>query len=113
MVEQNLQLDTIFLSLADPTRRDILRRLIGGEIVSISEIAQKYTVTFAAVSKHLKVLEKANLIKKRRQGLVQTVSICPDTLLEVNKYMEQYARLWGDRFDRLDELLFESRAHET
>jgi DNA-binding transcriptional ArsR family regulator len=105
MVEQNILLDNIFLSLADPTRRDILSRLIDGEIVSIGEIAEKYKLTFAAISKHLKVLENAKLITKRRQGLVQVVAICPETLTEVNKYMEQYAKLWNERFDRLDDLL--------
>lgn len=108
MVEQNIQLDSIFLSLADPTRRDILSRLVGGEIVSIGEIAERYALTFAAISKHLKVLENARLIKKRRQGLVRVVSICPETLQEVNTYMEQYAQLWSDRFDRLDDVLTKS-----
>ena len=113
MVEYNISLDNVFLSLADATRRDILRRLVDGEIVSIGEIAQKYKLTFAAVSKHLKVLEKAKLIEKRRRGLVQVVSICPDTLEEVHSYMEQYAKLWSDRFDRLDELLAEDDARSA
>jgi DNA-binding transcriptional ArsR family regulator len=69
MVEYTLSLDSIFSSLADPTRRDILRRLITQEL-SISELAKPYDITFAAVSKHLKVLERAQLIIKRGHGIL-------------------------------------------
>jgi DNA-binding transcriptional ArsR family regulator len=85
MVEYTLSLDSIFSSLADPTRRDILRRLINQEL-TISEIAKPYDLTFAAVSKHLKVLEKAQLIIKRRRGKEQMVQVSPLALKDAADY---------------------------
>jgi DNA-binding transcriptional ArsR family regulator len=104
MVEQTLSLDSIFSSLSDPTRRDMLRRLIK-ESLSISELAQPYNLTFAAISKHLKVLERANLIAKQRRGKEQMVSVVPQTIKEADDYLEAYRQLWEERFDRLDALL--------
>jgi DNA-binding transcriptional ArsR family regulator len=106
MVEYTLSLDSIFSSLADPTRRDILRRLINQEL-TISEIAKPYDLTFAAVSKHLKVLEKAQLIIKRRRGKEQMVQVSPLALKDAADYLEKYRQLWGERFQSLDKLLKE------
>jgi DNA-binding transcriptional ArsR family regulator len=106
MVEYNATyLDNIFLSLADPTRRDILSRLTKGEVLSIGEIADHYNLTFAAISKHLKVLEKARLVAKDRKGLKQMVRICPETLHDADTYLKQYEALWKQRFDRLEQLI--------
>jgi DNA-binding transcriptional ArsR family regulator len=104
MVECTLSLDSVFSSLSDPTRRDILKRVSGREL-SVGEIAQHYSLTFAAVSKHLKVLERANLIAKKRRGKEQMVSVVPQTLKEADEYLESYRQLWEERFDRLDALL--------
>jgi DNA-binding transcriptional ArsR family regulator len=104
MVEYTLSLDNIFSSLSDPTRRDILRRVARQEM-SIGEIARYYDLTFAAVSKHLKVLERARLIIKQRRGKEQMVTVVPQTLKDADEYLEQYRRLWEERFDRLDALL--------
>jgi DNA-binding transcriptional ArsR family regulator len=104
MVEYTLSLDSIFSSLADPTRRDILRRLIHDEL-TISEIAKPYALTFAAISKHLKVLEKAQLIIKRRRGKEQMVSVAPQALNDAADYLENYRLLWDERFQSLDKLL--------
>jgi DNA-binding transcriptional ArsR family regulator len=104
MVEYTLPLDSIFSSLADPTRRDILRRLIHGEL-TISEIAKPYDLSFAAISKHLKVLEKAQLIIKRRRGKEQMVSVAPQALNDAADYLENYRLLWDERFQSLDKLL--------
>jgi DNA-binding transcriptional ArsR family regulator len=104
MVEQTLSLNSIFSSLSDPTRRDMLRRLIK-ESLSIGELAKPYDLTFAAVSKHLKVLERAHLITKDRRGKEQMVSVVPHALKEVDDYLEAYRALWEERFDRLDALL--------
>lgn len=98
-------LDNIFISLADPTRRDILSRLMKGEILSVGEIAQHYGLTFAAISKHLKVLERAQLISKDKQGLKQMVQLRPETMHEASKYLEQYEQLWQDRFSRLENFI--------
>ncbi|HUY85050.1 MAG TPA: metalloregulator ArsR/SmtB family transcription factor [Candidatus Dormibacteraeota bacterium] len=99
-----MSLDSIFSSLADPTRRDILRRVSSQEL-SVGEIAQPYDLTFAAVSKHLKVLEKAKLIIKKRRGKEQMVSIAPQALKGVDDYLEFYRQLWESRFDSLENYL--------
>jgi DNA-binding transcriptional ArsR family regulator len=106
MVEYSLSLDSIFSSLADPTRRDILKRLITQEL-TISEIAQPYNLTFAAISKHLKVLERAELIIKKRRGKEQMVSVAPLALKDAADYLESYRLLWDERFQSLDKLLKE------
>jgi len=104
MVEYTLSLDTIFSSLADPIRRDILNRVRYGEL-NVSEIASPYPISLAAISKHLKILERAQLITKRKQGKEQLVTISPAALKQADDYIEQYASLWNDRFDRLETLL--------
>ncbi|HEX6416667.1 MAG TPA: metalloregulator ArsR/SmtB family transcription factor [Candidatus Saccharimonadales bacterium] len=104
MVEYTLSLDNIFSSLADPIRRDILNRVRYGEL-NISEIAAPYSVSLAAISKHLKILERAQLITKRKRGKEQLVTISPAALKQADDYIEQYAVLWNDRFDRLETLL--------
>lgn len=104
MVEYALSLDSVFSSLADPTRRDILRRVSNQEL-SVGEIAQPYNLTFAAISKHLKVLEKAKLIIKRRRGKEQMVRIAPQALKEADDYLEFYRQLWESRFDSLEDYL--------
>jgi DNA-binding transcriptional ArsR family regulator len=106
MVEQTLYLDNIFQSLADPTRRDILRR-VAIEELSISQIAKSYDLTFAAISKHLKVLERACLITKRRRGKEQIIQVVPQALADADRYLEQYRALWEERYDRLEKLLKE------
>lgn len=101
----NLELDNIFASLSDPVRRDILQRLAVGVELSVSDIAKVYDMTLAAISKHLKVLEKAHLIVKRRQGKQQLVQISASKLEEANEYLEKYKHLWEERFERMDKLL--------
>jgi DNA-binding transcriptional ArsR family regulator len=104
MVEYSGTLDSIFGSLSDPTRRDILRRVAGNEL-SVGEIAANYNLTFAAVSKHLKVLEKAKLIIKRRKGKEQMVHLAPYAFHDANEYLDWYKQLWEQRFDSLDNYL--------
>jgi DNA-binding transcriptional ArsR family regulator len=106
MVEYTLSLDSVFSSLADPTRRDILRRLVK-EQLTVGEIARSYDITLAAVSRHLKVLEKAKLIIKRRRGKEQVVSVAPQALKGASDYLENYRLLWDERFQALDKLLEE------
>jgi DNA-binding transcriptional ArsR family regulator len=104
MVEYALQLDSIFTSLADPTRRDILARVAKAEL-SISELVADYNISFAAVSKHIKVMEHAKLIVKRREGKKQMVSLAPDALRSADEYLEQYRKMWQSRYDKLDTLI--------
>lgn len=107
MVEQNIYLDGLFGSLADPIRRDILRRLINAQY-TVSQIAEQYDISFAAVAKHLTVLEKATLIKKHRRGREQVVSIAPQAIKDANYYLKQYEVLWANRFSKLDGILKEN-----
>lgn len=103
-MEQALNLDNIFGSLADPTRRDILRRVAEADL-TVGEIAQGYSLSLAAVSKHLKILERAKLIIKRRQGKQQYVQIAPYAFRDATEYLEWYRGLWEQRLDALEELL--------
>ncbi|HEX8763088.1 MAG TPA: metalloregulator ArsR/SmtB family transcription factor [Candidatus Saccharimonadales bacterium] len=97
-------LDSIFHSLSDPIRRDILRRLTGHEL-SVGQLVQQYDVSFAAISKHLKVLEAARLIRKRREGRKQMIALDEAALKEADQYLEQYRQMWHGRYDKLDALL--------
>jgi len=104
MVEYTLQLDSVFHSLSDPIRRDILKRVAQCE-QSVSELVAQYEVSFAAISKHLKVLEKARLITKRKEGRKHMVAIAPTALREADEYLEQYRQMWESRYNKLDALL--------
>jgi DNA-binding transcriptional ArsR family regulator len=75
--------------------------------LTVGQIAAPYDLTFAAVSKHLKVLEKAKLIIKRRRGKERVVQLTPGALTAAADYLEQYRRLWEERFEALDQLLIE------
>lgn len=107
MVELTLDplgLDAIFGSLADPTRRDILRR-VAKEALSVGDIAKRYPMSLAAISKHLKILEKAKLILKRRKGKEQMIVLAPGTLKDAAAYLTAYEKLWNDRLDNLEKYL--------
>lgn len=106
MVESNVDLDLLFAALADTTRRDILSRV--AEVgMSIGEIADHYKLTYAAISKHIMVLERAKLVAKHRRGKEQVVTIVPNTLGIAQEHIARYAKMWGDRFDQLEEILRE------
>jgi len=113
MVEYNhiQNLDSIFHSLSDPTRRDILHRIAQGEH-SVSELVAQYDVSFAAISKHLKVLQKASLIRKRKEGKKYMITLAPNTLKSADEYLEQYRQMWQSRHDKLAILLEKERHHE-
>jgi len=106
MVEYKGKLDTIFGSLSDPTRRDIVKRLAHQEL-TVSEVAKPYArrMSLAAVSKHLQVLERSGVITKRRVGKQQIVALSPPALKDASKYLEQYKKLWEERLDRLEKFL--------
>lgn len=97
-------LDAVFHSLADPTRRDILRRLRPRQM-TVGQLAGHYDLTFAAISKHLQVLERARLVHKRRSGREQQVELSPGGLGRADTYLEQYRELWKGRLDRLETFL--------
>ena len=95
------QLSVIFGALADPTRRAILARLADGD-ATVTELAEPFTISLPAISRHLKVLERAGLISRSRSGqwLSSTLDAAP--LKEATDWMERYRRFWDDSFDRLD-----------
>jgi DNA-binding transcriptional ArsR family regulator len=96
--------DRLFHALADPTRRDILRAVLVRE-QSVSALAERYPMSFAAVQKHVAVLERAELIHKRRQGREQLVRGDIEVLLTVNRLLDEYAEIWRRRVERMDRLL--------
>ncbi len=105
MVEYSLSLDSLFYSLSDSTRRDMLRLLRIYDNMTISQIAIHYKMTFAGAAKHLSVLESAQLIRKRKKGRTQIVSLSPAAFKEMSSYLEGYRDMWEARFNRLDTLL--------
>jgi DNA-binding transcriptional ArsR family regulator len=99
-------LSTTLSALADPTRRAILARLAAGE-ASVKKLAEPFAMSLPAVSKHLKVLEHAGLITRTREAQWRPCRIAPAPLKDVASWLEQYRRLWEERFDRLDDYLKE------
>lgn len=100
------EVDRIFRALADATRRDILRRCLSGE-ASVSQLAAAYDMSFAAVQKHVAVLEGAGLVTKHPQGRERIVRGRPETLAQARDLLTRYEELWRSRIDRLDALLAE------
>ena len=101
MVKYWDSLDATFAALADPTRRKILARLGHGEL-SVTQLAKPFRMTQPAVSKHLKVLERAGLIVRGRQAQWRPAKLHAGPLKEAVHWMEQYRQYWEENFDRLD-----------
>jgi DNA-binding transcriptional ArsR family regulator len=99
-----LDVDQVFGALADATRRDIVRRAIGGE-EGVAELAAHYPVSFAAVQKHVAVLERAGLVTKERRGRRKVVHTNVERLLLARRLLDQYEELWRGRIDRMSELV--------
>ena len=102
-------MSTTFAALADPTRRAILARLPSGEC-SVTELAKPFDMSMPAVSKHLRVLERAGLIARRRDAQWRPCRIEAGPLKEVADWTEHYRHIWEERLDRLDEYLQEMKA---
>jgi DNA-binding transcriptional ArsR family regulator len=96
--------DLMFGALADATRRDIVRRAIGGE-EGVAELAEHYPMSFAAVQKHIAVLERAGLVTKRRIGRRKVVRTDVEGLRAARRLLDQYDELWRGRIDRMTELI--------
>lgn len=97
-------LSTTFAALADPTRRAILARLTSGE-TTVSDLAQPFNMSMPAISKHLKVLEKAGLIERSREAQYRPCRLQPEPLKDVDEWMNQYRKFWEESFNRLDDYL--------
>src|SRR5690349_20535135 len=98
------RLSATFAALADPTRRAILARLATGE-TSVTELAQPFTMTLPAITKHLKVLEHAGLISRGRQAQWRPCRLEAEPLKDIAEWVERYREFWEESFDRLDEYL--------
>ena len=104
-------LSSTFAALADPTRRAILARLISGE-TSVTELAEPFKMSLPAISKHLKVLERAGLIARGREAQWRPCRITAGPLRDVADWVAHYRRFWTESFDRLDDYLREAQKKE-
>ncbi len=105
------QLDRTFGALADPTRRRILQQLSKGDSC-VTELARPYAMSLPAISKHLRVLEKAGLICRRRNGRVHRMNLEAAPMKDASQWIEEYRRFWEESFDRLGEYLKELQNKE-
>src|SRR5271169_2020530 len=105
------QLSNTFAALADPTRRAILARLASGE-ASVTELAEPFEMSMPAISKHLKVLERARLIGRGREAQWRPCRLEAAPLKEIADWIEHYRRFWEQSFDRLDDYLRELKAKD-
>ena len=103
------RLSATFSALADPTRRAILARLAQGE-TTVNELAEPFDISLPAISRHLKVLEKAGLISRGRAAQSRPARIEPEGIKAVEDWLEEYRRMWSARLDRLEEYLKEIQA---
>jgi DNA-binding transcriptional ArsR family regulator len=111
MQAQTDTLSATFAALADPTRRAILARLASGE-ATVTELAEPFDMSLPAVSKHLKVLQRAGLIEQGRQAQWRPCRLKAERLRDVDDWIEQYKRHWEESFERLDDYLRELQAAE-
>src|SRR5882724_11653628 len=105
------RLSATFAALADPTRRAILARLASGE-TSVLKLAEPFEISLPAISKHLKVLERAGLIQRGREAQWQPCRLHAEPLRNASDWIEQYRRFWEQSLDRLGEFLQELQAQE-
>jgi DNA-binding transcriptional ArsR family regulator len=114
MVQQPMspeRLDATFSALADPTRRAILARLASGE-TSVSELAEPFAMSMPAISKHLKVLQRAGLIERSRAAQWRPCRLAPAPLKDASEWLDRYRRFWEESFDRLEDYLRELQKKE-
>jgi DNA-binding transcriptional ArsR family regulator len=101
MVEYTSRIDDIFASLADPVRRDILERVYVAEL-TVNQIAMEYDISLAAISKHIKILFEAGLVRKRKKGRYQLVSAEPQVMSEAMEYFKKFEDVWSQHADEPD-----------
>lgn len=104
MVKHSIVLDLVFGALADPTRREILRRLSTGS-ATVTELAEPHEMSLPAISKHLKVLEHAGLITRTRDGRLHHIGLEPKAMQSAVEWMEYYKQFWDTKLDALKEYL--------
>lgn len=107
-MQTGMDADRIFSALADTTRRDIVRRAIAGE-EGVAELAGHYPMSFAAVQKHVAILERAGLVSKQRIGRRKVVRTSVERIRVAQDLLDRYQELWRGRFDRMAELINETK----
>jgi DNA-binding transcriptional ArsR family regulator len=105
------QLSNVFAALADPTRRAILARLANGA-ATVNELAEPFPVSLQAISKHLKVLERAGLVSRSREAQWRPCRLEAGPLRGIAEWMEQYRRFWDERYEQLDDYLQELKSEK-
>jgi DNA-binding transcriptional ArsR family regulator len=104
-------LDTVFSALADPTRREILARLAGGES-SVTTLAEPFDISLPAISRHLKVLETAGLLDRTKEGRVHRIRLVPEPMLDAIEWMVRYGRFWESQLESLERYMRDSSVQE-
>ena len=113
MVELNApQLDSVFHALGDATRRQMLRDLTDGER-TVGQLAQPFSISLAAASKHIKALENAGLIRREVRGRTHLCHLEPGPLASAHQWLNHYERYWSDRLARLEEILLDEDARKS
>ena len=107
-MQSTIDFDRVFRALADGTRRDIVRRAIAGE-EGVAELAEHYPMSFAAVQKHVAILERAGLVTKRRHGRRKVVRTNVEGLRVARRLLDRYEELWRGRIDRMAELVTDTK----
>jgi DNA-binding transcriptional ArsR family regulator len=108
MAARSQRLSSVFHALADPTRRSILQS-IAGDAKTVGELAAPFSISLAAVSKHLKVLERAGLIVREKTGSFQMISVNPAPMQQAHQWLSHYEQFWGERLDTLANSLAERK----
>ncbi len=103
------QLNRVYAAIADPTRRAILAVLAGGGELNVGSLAGRFPISFNGVSKHVKVLERAGLVRRRVRGREHWLRLRPEPLREATRWLEHYREFWGARLDALEALLVGTR----
>ena len=106
------ELDLLFGALADATRRSIVEQLVAGE-ATVTELAAPYSISLPAISRHLKVLERASIITRSHEGRWRSAQLSPTSLANAAAWLSRNERLWTDRIDRLDDHLARLSSEET
>lgn len=105
------QLDETFFALSDPTRREMLSRMADGEM-TVAQLADPFEMSAPAISKHLRVLEKAGLLEQQKDGRIRRCRLIAAPLKDAAQWVEQYRQFWEDRLDSLDQYLAEIQSTE-
>ena len=112
VVNKRNKINRVFAALADPTRRRIMERLSGREEIQVTTLAKPFRISLPAISRHLRVLEHARVIDRRRKGRLHLIRARAAGLAQARRWMAHYAAAWDSAFDVLDELLKKDEAKE-